>query len=261
MTFVGSGKLRCCTAGPGLRVGRQCRSPDGDTQAAIALFAFGFYEGDFKHMHRWGEQCKGHQGWWFPHVVSSWASPHRLSVEGTLVYSFVCFTCSTLCFCFHMPHRSSPLNVWFLSVITQLTLSIISPTPPSSPLGTSTLFSASTFLLWFGLFIYFVCVFIFCFSYSTCEWNRMIVAFLWLTLFNIIPSRLIHVVANGKILSFLWLSNIPLCIQPVCVSRILFHSPIKGHLSCFHILTVVNNAAVNLGMHMSFRINGIIYFG
>ena len=56
----------------------------------------------------------------------------------------------------------------------------------------------------FGLvcsFISCVCLF-FCFSYSRCEWNRMIVAFLGLTSFNIIPSRLIHVVANGKILSF-----------------------------------------------------------
>ena len=37
------------------------QEPDDDTQGSIALFAFRFYEGDFKHIHRWGEQCKVHQ--------------------------------------------------------------------------------------------------------------------------------------------------------------------------------------------------------
>ena len=46
--------------------------------------------------------------------------------------------------------------------------------------------------------------------------------------------------------SFLWLSNIPLCIYHICI-----HSSVGGHLGCFRVLALVSSAAVNIGVHVS----------
>ena len=58
--------------------------------------------------------------------------------------------------------------------------------------------------------------------------------------------------------SFLWLSSIPLCVCVcvcVCVYHIFFiYSSVNGHLHYFHVLTIVNTAAMNIGVHVSFGI-------
>ena len=51
--------------------------------------------------------------------------------------------------------------------------------------------------------------------------------------------------------SFLWLSNISLYI---CTTASLFHSSVDGHLGCFLVLAMVNSAAMNIGIHVSFSI-------
>ena len=46
-----------------------------------------------------------------------------------------------------------------------------------------------------------------------------------------------------------------------CIYHIFFfHSPVDGRIGCFDILAMVNNAAMNIGMHLSFPISIFISF-
>ena len=73
------------------------------------------------------------------------------------------------------------------------------------------------------------------------------------------PSKSIHVAANSKILFFLWLSNIPLCVYMYHI--FIIHSSVDVHLHCFHILVIVKYAAVSIRVHVSFQINVFGFFG
>ena len=66
-----------------------------------------------------------------------------------------------------------------------------------------------------------------------------------------IISRSIHIAENG-IISFFFYDWVVFCLY---IYHIFFiHSSVDGHLGCLHVLAIVNSAAVNIEVHVSFQI-------
>ena len=76
------------------------------------------------------------------------------------------------------------------------------------------------------------------------------ICFCLLTSLSMIISKSIHVAANGTILFFLWLRNIPLYMYHI----FFIHSSVYGHWGRFHALAIVNSVAINIVVHVSFWI-------
>ena len=64
-----------------------------------------------------------------------------------------------------------------------------------------------------------------------------------------IGSWCIHLIRTDSNV-FLFMTNIPLCI----CNHSFIHSSVNGHPDCFRVLAIVNSAAVNIGVHVSFSI-------
>ena len=160
----------------------------------------------------------------------------------TILYPYFCITYNVL------TTKSLPSVTVKLIRFTHLTLF---PHYPSLPLWQQLpcvyVFVFVWFFHWlcFGLFIAF-------FIPHRSEVIQYLSASVWIISLSITPSRSIHVVANGKISSFVRLSSIPLyvylcvCTQPYLFSFFI-HSFVDGHLGYFHISCVINTATMNMG--------------
>ena len=79
-----------------------------------------------------------------------------------------------------------------------------------------------------------------------------------LTSLSMIISRSLHVVLNGIISLFLWMSN---KYSIAYMYHIFFiHYFVNRSLGYFHVFDIVNTAAVNIGVHVSFQIMVFLEF-
>ena len=103
-------------------------------------------------------------------------------------------------------------------------------------------------MLYYFYVLYFFYVFLIYIPHMS---EIMVLPFLRLNLLRIIFSRSIHIVANGSITSFLWLSSVH-CIY--YGPHLLYPVLCRRAFGCLRVLAPMRNAAANIGVHMSLQI-------
>ena len=96
-----------------------------------------------------------------------------------------------------------------------------------------------------SLYLFYRCVHLCHILDSTYKWCHMVSFTFWITSLSIVISRSVHVAANG-IISFFFMAG--------WYSIFFIPSSVDGHLGCFWVLTFVNTAGMNIGVHAFFKL-------
>ena len=164
--------------------------------------------------------------------------------RGSILLSKVVIHCIVFLFCLSVVYKVSTVNMYYCFFF--LPFDPLYPfLPPTTPASGNHQYVLRVYEL----------VFSFVFLDSTYKRDHTALVFsVQLISFSIIPLRSIHVVKKWQ--NFLVYGWIIFHCMYICLHIYFMHLSLNGHLSCFHILVIINNTTVSTEVHVLGRGGG-----